>query len=200
MKYSYSCIRITEIPFKPFPITVIIITIKSSSTWDTIPFIIIHHNDKIYEISVFYFQFRRWKSNYTADISSCHFWKVSYNTETQPTNPFVLSPFWPIDSCAGVALVWFRLDFRFGWEVEGRVWTPPKPCLGDSGGREAVHRAGTSMPQWTHLHWVQKALITRGKAQRMQILKTRKDCPVNVVVSFTASHRLSFYSWKQIYL
>lgn len=45
VKYNHSCIRIIEIPFKPFPITVIVIIIKSSSAQGTVPFITIHHKD-----------------------------------------------------------------------------------------------------------------------------------------------------------
>lgn len=114
----------------------------------------------------------------------------------QPTNPFLLSPILPIGSHAGVALVWFR------WWMGSWVQrlSPTEISLGDSGGREVVQRAGTSIPQWTHLYWVPKVPITRVKARRMQILKIRKDRPVGLVVSFTAFHRLSFYCWKQIYL
>lgn len=67
MKYNHSCIRVIEIPFKTFPVTIIAIITNSGSAWGTVPFIFVHHKDKIYESSLFYFQFLRWKSNYTAE-------------------------------------------------------------------------------------------------------------------------------------
>lgn len=64
VKYNLSCIRLAETSFKPFHNAIIVITIRSSSTQGTVPFITIHHKENIYEISVFYFQLPKSKRSY----------------------------------------------------------------------------------------------------------------------------------------